>query len=188
MIRVLLAVSAALALSGCAGPGDGDVRARLSGFPPDRSAFAALPALDAALHARAVEAALEGPEAASEVTWSAPGGSTGGVRILDTWVYDDALLCRSLVDRLVAGSAETRVNDMACWSGTEWVWLRDTATPPALLAPVRALPTHSVRSRTDLRGVARTTRTDPAILEQLNPALAGQRLNRGDVVVLPPSG
>jgi hypothetical protein len=186
MRTAFLLVCLAFLLAACSG--GGDLRASLSGFPPDRQAFDRLPPLDAGIRARTVEAALEGPEDGKELFWKGLSGTSGGVQVLDTWVYGDTLLCRSVAERMIRAGETFPAEDMACWSGTEWVWLRETATPPTVLAPARSLPVYTARSTTNLAAVARATRTSRETLEKLNPLLVTARIRRGTTVFLPPKG
>jgi hypothetical protein len=186
MRKALLSALFALGLAGCSD--SGDLRQSLSDFPPQRKPYDQLPPLDAGIRARSVEAVLEDVEGRRELFWKGLSGTSGGVRVLNTWTFGPKLVCRSIEERMIRAGETFRAHDMACWNGTEWVWLRDSDTPPAVLGPARELPVYTARSTTTLEAVARATRSNPETLAKLNPMLDGGRVPRGATVILPPRG
>lgn len=183
---VLLAASV---LGACAsGQGVGNPLAALnlgSGFPPDRSGFAQLSPIDRAAHLQSIVVALDEPNNGAERIWTGE-TANGGVTLVETYVYGESLLCQVLNDRVEIGGQSFIAEDVACWDGTAWVWLRDTETPPAVLAPLADYPSYRIRSGGTLAAVARRTKVSRAVLEQMNPGMVGRRLNRNERVLLPP--
>lgn len=179
----LILVVAAVLLAGCLDTAGGrpESGAAEPAFPPDRSAWQALPAAAQAAHARALHELLEDGKLSS-ISW-ATGGASGRIA-LERLAPARGTFCGVVADRIESGAAASKVRDMVCW-GDGWAYVRDPQERP-VLAPAFAEEdrVYTVRSGGRLSDVARVTDTDLAALERLNPAYP-ERLAAGTKVLLP---
>lgn len=186
-IRIPAAFFALVALAGLASCEKIDetvtnVTAASDGFPPDRSAWTALSVGDRIAHARTVQRALEAREIKVK-RWQTDTAS-GGV-LLARAVKLDETYCVGFVDRLVVGSTEKIVNDIACWGDDGWEYAR-APTPQPVLAPAFTdqSKVYTIKRGGTLKSVARRTKSDLAMLRILNPGLP-RNLPRGTDILLP---
>ena len=176
-----------LAVSACSAPLDAvDATFRDSRFPPDRTAWTAMPADAQAEHARALHTLLTGYGPGESVTWGT--ADMSGVLAIGRTVEierDGAeTLCHGFSDRVAIAGRTVQVDDIACW-GDGWEYLRAGGNA-RVLAPAfaRSERIYTTKAGDTLARVARRTRTDAARLELLNPGLP-DRLPRGTRLLLP---
>lgn len=182
---VLLALLGAIAALPAAGQGLLD---RLTGpkvtWPPDRSAWAALPPQVRAAHARALHLALEETPPGAARDWAAAGVS-GRIAPGRPAEFPGAIMCRAFDDALTVQGRTLTVRDVACW-GDGWRYMLPEGRTAAVLAPAfaEAARVHEVRRAETLRQLAKRLRVDEAALAALNPAHPA-RIPVGTLLLLP---
>jgi hypothetical protein len=151
-------------------------------WPPDRTAWYALPAEARAAHARAVHLALE--SWAAPQSWSAAGVS-GAVRVGPTAEVTEGVVCRAFDDSLTAGGKTLKVRDAACW-GDGWEYALEGGRFEPVLAPAFAEPgrVYEVKKAETLARIAKRAKVDAAALAALNPALP-EKVPVGTLLLLP---
>ena len=151
-------------------------------LPPVRSAYESLSPRDRARHVIAVQRALENPASGQVENWKGQ-SSAGTVTVVTSHKMDSGRLCRLLVETIETADGTLGLNDVACWSGQSWTWLRQN-TNPQVLAP---LATHEVKRKRSFRNLARRLKVRRADLKVLNPLL-GDQIEKGAIVFLPRAG
>lgn len=184
-IKVLAGVGLILGLAACEQVGQGaSAPATLKGppvkLPANRASYDALSARDRVQHAIAVQTALENPSSGVAASWAGRDGGQGTVSVVSTHRLESGLVCRVLLETLEAGDVTQGINDVACWAGQEWRWLREGVAPPVLAS----LTTHQVKRDRSFRNLARRVKAKQSDLKLLNPSL-GDRVEKGTIVYLP---
>lgn len=180
--RVCAAAAAfALGLAGCADGVDGGRGGSGGAFPPDRTAWSALPPAAWAAHARALDRALRSYETVP-AAWAE--GAAGGTVLAEAPVELDGAICRVFRDRL-EGEVAAEVSDLACWRG-HWYYVRAGLRPQFVLSPAYgdADGLHLVERGASLADLAGRLGVDAGALAELNPGMPDP-VPAGAVLLLP---
>ena len=186
-IKIIAVLGLAGTLAGCEPPGAGTGSSARTvppvSLPPNRIAYDTLSARDQVRHAIAVQTVLENPTPGVPTAWTGRDGTQGEVVVVSSHKMASGRLCRVVLDTISVEGGTQGINDVACWSGWNWHWLRQQNSP-AVLAP---LATHEVKRGRSFRNLARRLKVKRQQLKLLNPALA-DRVEPGTVVYLPRAG
>lgn len=152
-------------------------------LPPVRTAYEGLSARDHVEYVIAVQRALENPADGQAQAWGGKDGGTGVVAVVTSHRMNSGRICRTVAETINTANGTVGLNDVACWSGRSWTWLRE-ANSPDVLEP---LATYQVKRARSLRSLARRVKAKQADLKVLNP-LMGDRIEPGTVIYLPRPG
>lgn len=188
LLKALAVTAVAAAFAACAPQSGGPASSAQAQYPkmklpPVRTAHEGLSARDRAAYVIAVQRALEKPVNGEAQTWKGRDGGTGSVTVVSTYKMSSGRVCRIMLDTIKAAEGTIGLNDVACWSGKSWFWLRKNGSPQ-VLAP---LATFQLKRTRSFRNLAKRVKAKRADLKLLNPLL-GDKVEVGTVIYLPRAG